>query len=142
MRSPRWSRRREFLTRKLAKAETERRKLLDAYYAGAIDVTTLKAEQARIAADVRGAEECLAAVDAHLAIIVHTLIQLGKDLALTTLAEGIQTKRQMDHLRGEHVNEAQGFLLAKPLVPASFQTQILDATLRARPAHSSPRSAS
>ena len=33
---------REFLTRKLAKADTERRKLLDAYYAGAIDVTTLK----------------------------------------------------------------------------------------------------
>ncbi len=44
---------REFLTRKLAKADTERRKLLDAYYANAIDVTTLKAEQARIAADVR-----------------------------------------------------------------------------------------
>ncbi|MGH3181867.1 MAG: recombinase zinc beta ribbon domain-containing protein, partial [Streptosporangiaceae bacterium] len=58
---------REFLTRKLAKADTERRKLLDAYYAGAIDVTTLKTEQARIAADVRSAEERLAAVDAHLA---------------------------------------------------------------------------
>jgi aminoglycoside/choline kinase family phosphotransferase len=51
----------------LAKADTERRKLLDAYYANAIDVTTLKAEQARIAADVRAAEERLAAVDAHLA---------------------------------------------------------------------------
>jgi chromosome segregation ATPase len=58
---------REFLTRKLAKADTERRKLLDAYYANAIDVATLKAEQARIAADVRTAEERLAAVDAHLA---------------------------------------------------------------------------
>jgi len=74
--------------------------------------------------------------------LVHTLIQLGKDLGLTTLAEGIETKGQMDHLRGEHVNEAQGFLLAKPLDPASFQTQILDATLRARPAHSSPRTVS
>jgi DNA repair exonuclease SbcCD ATPase subunit len=58
---------REFLTGKLAKADTERRKLLDAYYANTIDVTTLKAEQARIAADVRSAEERLAAVDAHLA---------------------------------------------------------------------------
>ena len=47
------------MTRKLAKADTERRKLLDAYYANAIDVTTLKAEQARIAADVRAAEERL-----------------------------------------------------------------------------------
>jgi hypothetical protein len=39
---------REFLTGKLAKAETERRKLLDAYYGGAIDVAVLKTEQARI----------------------------------------------------------------------------------------------
>jgi len=53
------------LTRKLAKAETERRKLLDAYYADAIEVATLKVEQARIAADVCSAEEGLAAVDAH-----------------------------------------------------------------------------
>ncbi len=58
---------REFLTRKLAKADTERRKLLDAYYAAAIDVVTLKTEQALIATDVRTAEERLAAVDDQLA---------------------------------------------------------------------------
>jgi hypothetical protein len=58
---------RELLTRKLAKADTERRKLLDAYYVGAIDVAVLKTEQARIAGDIRSAEERLAAVDAHLA---------------------------------------------------------------------------
>jgi hypothetical protein len=57
---------REFLTRKLAKADTERHKLLDAYYAGAIDVTLLKAEQARISADTRDAEERLVAVDGQL----------------------------------------------------------------------------
>ncbi len=58
---------REFITRQLTKAETERRRLLDAYYGGAIDVATLKSEQARIGADIRAAEERLAAVDAHLA---------------------------------------------------------------------------
>jgi hypothetical protein len=57
---------REFLARRLAKAEGERRKLLDAYYAGAIDVAVLKAEQKRISNDVRSVEERLAAVDAHL----------------------------------------------------------------------------
>ena len=57
---------RELLTRRLVKAESERRKLLDAYYAGAIDVTTLKAEQARIGADIQAAKDRLADLDANL----------------------------------------------------------------------------
>ncbi len=57
---------REFLANKLTKAEAERRKLLDAYYAGAIDVKVLKEEQDRIGADIRAVEERLAAVDTHL----------------------------------------------------------------------------
>ena len=57
---------RELLTRRLAKAEGQRRKLLDAYYAGAIDVTTLKAEQARIGADIQAAKDRLADLDANL----------------------------------------------------------------------------
>ncbi len=57
---------RELLTRRVAKAETARRKLLDAYYGGAIDVPTLKAEQARIAADLTAAQDRLADLDANL----------------------------------------------------------------------------
>ena len=57
---------RELLTRRLAKAETQRRKLLDAYYAAAIDVTTLKAEQARIGADIGAAKDRLGDLDANL----------------------------------------------------------------------------
>ena len=57
---------RELLTRRLAKAEVQRRKLLDAYYAGALDVPTLKAEQARIGADIEAAKERLGDLDANL----------------------------------------------------------------------------
>ena len=57
---------RELLTRRVAKAETERRKLLDAYYSGAIDVPTLKVEQARIGADLTAAHDRLADLDANL----------------------------------------------------------------------------
>ncbi len=74
--------------------------------------------------------------------LIHTLVQLGRDLGLTTLAEGVETAGQMDHLRREHVNEAQGFLLAKPLDPESFRVQILDAMLPVRPTRSTPRSVS
>lgn len=54
---------REFQTRKLAKLDGERRKLLDAYYANAIDVTMLKAEQDRIGREVRAVEDRLAVRD-------------------------------------------------------------------------------
>ena len=47
--------------------------------------------------------------------LIRTLVQLGKDLGLKTLAEGVETTGEMDHLRNENVNEAQGFLLSRPL---------------------------
>jgi EAL domain-containing protein (putative c-di-GMP-specific phosphodiesterase class I) len=57
--------------------------------------------------------------------LIGTLVQLGRDLGLKTLAEGVESTGQMDHLRGEHVNEAQGFLLSRPLDPHTLETQIL-----------------
>jgi site-specific DNA recombinase len=90
---------RELLTRKLAKADTERRKLLDAYYAAAIDVTTLKTEQARIAADVRTAEERLAAVDAHLAEwqeILETAMRFATNCATAYARASTQTRRRFN----------------------------------------------
>jgi len=90
---------RELLTRRLAKAETERRKLLDAYYTGAIDVTTLKTEQARIATDVRGAEERLAAVDAHLAEwqeILETAMRFATNCAKAYARASAPTRRRFN----------------------------------------------
>ncbi len=57
---------RELLIRQLAKAEGERRKLLDAYYGGAIDVPTLKTEQARIGSTIDTAKDRLADLDANV----------------------------------------------------------------------------
>lgn len=58
---------RELLTHRLATLETERRKLLDAYYRGAIDLDLVREEQARIGEEVREAEERLRDADADLA---------------------------------------------------------------------------
>jgi EAL domain-containing protein (putative c-di-GMP-specific phosphodiesterase class I) len=57
--------------------------------------------------------------------LVHTLVQLGRDLGLKTLAEGVETTEQMDNLRREQVSEAQGFLLARPLMAHDFEEKIL-----------------
>jgi diguanylate cyclase (GGDEF)-like protein len=57
--------------------------------------------------------------------LIRTLVQLGKDLGLTTLAEGVETADQLDRLRDEDVSEIQGFLLSKPLDPETLEAQIL-----------------
>ncbi len=57
--------------------------------------------------------------------LMRTLVQLGRDLGLKTLAEGVETASEMDHLRDEQVNEAQGFLLSRPLEPQVLEEQIL-----------------
>ncbi|MET0460742.1 MAG: EAL domain-containing protein [Ilumatobacteraceae bacterium] len=57
--------------------------------------------------------------------LVRTLVQLGKDLGMSTLAEGVETTEQIDHLRGQQVTHVQGFLLARPLTPARFEELLL-----------------
>jgi diguanylate cyclase (GGDEF)-like protein len=57
--------------------------------------------------------------------LIGTLVQLGRDLGLATLAEGVETVEQMDYLRAQHVQEAQGFLLSRPLDPDTLERQLL-----------------
>jgi diguanylate cyclase (GGDEF)-like protein len=67
--------------------------------------------------------------------LVKTLVQLGKDLGLTTLAEGIETTGEMDLLRGADVDQGQGFLMARPLDPDALEDQLLVPT---RPTNPTP----
>jgi EAL domain-containing protein (putative c-di-GMP-specific phosphodiesterase class I) len=59
------------------------------------------------------------------AALMRTFVQLGRDLGLTTLAEGVETTSEMDLLRADHVDEAQGYLFARPLEPEVLETQFL-----------------
>ena len=106
---------REFLARKLAKAETERRKLLDAYYAGAIDVAVLKTEQSRIATDIRGAEERLAGVDAHLAEwqeILETAVRFATNCAKAYGRGSAPTRRRFNQAVFKRIEVRDGKILA------------------------------
>jgi len=49
------------------------------------------------------------------ATLVHTLVQLGKDLGLATVAEGVETNEQRLRLIAESADAAQGFFFARPL---------------------------
>ena len=57
--------------------------------------------------------------------LIGTLVQLGKDLGLSTLAEGVETTGELDVLRRENVDEAQGFLLSRPLDAETLESQLL-----------------
>ncbi len=60
--------------------------------------------------------------------LISTLIQLGRNLGLTTVAEGVETADEIDSLRAEHVDEVQGFLFSRPLDPDTLETQLLDSS--------------
>jgi len=57
--------------------------------------------------------------------LIHTLVQLGRDLGLRTVAEGVESPLQVEHLQAEHVNLAQGFMFARPLTSEQFSAQFL-----------------
>jgi EAL domain-containing protein (putative c-di-GMP-specific phosphodiesterase class I) len=51
------------------------------------------------------------------AAIVRAIIQMARSLNLKTLAEGVETREQLDYLRNEHCEEVQGYYYARPLPP-------------------------
>jgi EAL domain-containing protein (putative c-di-GMP-specific phosphodiesterase class I) len=53
--------------------------------------------------------------------LIHTLVQLGKDLSIETLAEGIEQQQELSLLRNENCDSGQGFLFARPLDKGSTQ---------------------
>ena len=57
--------------------------------------------------------------------ICAAIIAMGRRLGLRVVAEGVETPLQLQLLREHGCNEAQGFLLARP-VPADEATELLD----------------
>lgn len=52
--------------------------------------------------------------------IVSAILALGRSLGIATTAEGVETTNQLDRLRAEGCNEAQGFLISRPLPAAEI----------------------
>ncbi|WP_181703643.1 EAL domain-containing protein [Chthonobacter albigriseus] len=52
--------------------------------------------------------------------IVETLVELGTQLGLGIIAEGVETVEQVEQLKRIGVSTAQGYLFAKPLPAAAF----------------------
>jgi diguanylate cyclase (GGDEF)-like protein/PAS domain S-box-containing protein len=59
-------------------------------------------------------------VNAESLEIIRAIIQLGKTLRLEVIAEGVETDNQLQTLRALDCNEAQGYLISKPLPAADW----------------------
>jgi diguanylate cyclase (GGDEF)-like protein len=53
--------------------------------------------------------------------LLHTLVQLGKALALETVAEGIEGQGELSHLRQEECDHGQGFVFSRPMDVAAAE---------------------
>jgi diguanylate cyclase (GGDEF)-like protein len=58
--------------------------------------------------------------------IVTAILSLGESLRLTTTAEGIERKTQLDWLRNCGCHEGQGFYLSRPLTSLRLKERLLD----------------
>ena len=53
--------------------------------------------------------------------LVRGIIAMAQDLGLRVVAEGVETQTAMDVLRAANCDEAQGYLIARPLTPDAFE---------------------
>ncbi len=64
--------------------------------------------------------------DANEVVIVEAILGLARQLKRIVVAEGVETERQLAFLRERGCDEAQGFLIAKPVPAAEFRALLKD----------------
>lgn len=64
--------------------------------------------------------------DANAASIARTLLQLGRDLGMEVIAEGIEQQAQYEFLREQGCGLFQGYLFGKPMEVSRFEQLVTD----------------
>jgi EAL domain-containing protein (putative c-di-GMP-specific phosphodiesterase class I) len=62
--------------------------------------------------------------DATRGAVADGIIQLGKALGLEVVAEGVETREQLDWLRGRGCDHAQGFFFGRPAPVEAFRDEL------------------
>jgi EAL domain-containing protein (putative c-di-GMP-specific phosphodiesterase class I) len=59
-------------------------------------------------------------------VLVKAIIGIGKNLRLQVIAEGVETRQQLDFLRANGCVLAQGFYLQSPMPAEEFEAVLRD----------------
>ena len=70
--------------------------------------------------------------------ITAALIEMGHSLRMTVVAEGVETEAQLDAIRAQRCDLAQGYLFSRPVPPDEFMRLLVNADSLARPANEAP----
>jgi diguanylate cyclase len=63
--------------------------------------------------------------------IVCAVISMGKSLGQRVIAEGVETREQLEFLQGQHCDEGQGYYFSRPIAASRF-VALLDTILPGR----------
>ncbi|MEG0216144.1 MAG: EAL domain-containing protein, partial [Hungatella sp.] len=55
------------------------------------------------------------------AIILASVVQMAEQLNMQVIAEGVETKEQMEYLRSIGCDKIQGYYYSKPLNPTEYE---------------------
>jgi EAL domain-containing protein (putative c-di-GMP-specific phosphodiesterase class I) len=72
-------------------------------------------------------------IDSNDAKLVSTIISLGKSLNLHIIAEGVETREQLEFLKIHHCEEAQGYYFSKAVEPKAFSQWMTEWEQRPNP---------
>ena len=64
--------------------------------------------------------------DSDAVAIAKTIISLARNLNIRVIAEGVETKEQLDFLREEGCDEIQGYYFSRPLATDEFTKLLMD----------------
>ena len=62
--------------------------------------------------------------DDTVTLLTHTIIQLGRDLGVQVVAEGIERPEQLEQLRSMDCDRGQGFLVARPMAATGVEALV------------------
>ena len=62
--------------------------------------------------------------DDTVTLLTHTIIQLGRDLGVQVVAEGIERPEQLEQLRSMRCDRGQGFLMARPMAAVGVEALV------------------
>ncbi|WP_067564116.1 PAS domain S-box protein [Halofilum ochraceum] len=87
-----------------------------------LPIDTLKVDRAFVA-DIDAPEDAPASADTARAI-VRTIVELGRSLGLTVIAEGVETAAQADLMQELGCHNAQGYWFDRPLPHGDFEDRL------------------